>query len=94
MAPPSMVMLRLRDIHAALVQAGWVGKKFPREEMEAYLTQELGMSLPNVRVHIDQGRAMGLWSLIDRRPRPGALLVLAPKTEEVSAGVTDVHATA
>lgn len=92
MAPPSIVNLRVREIHAALLEAGWANKKFPRDEMEKYLAQELGMSLPNIRAHIDMGRALGLWQILDRRPRPGALLVLPAQAAEVRDNVAVVDA--
>lgn len=71
---------RVRAIHAALIAAGWEGRKLPRETMEAYLARELDLSLPNIRVHIDLGRMLGLWSLVDRRPRPGLLLIHAAES--------------
>lgn len=90
--PPAIVSRRVRDLHAALVAAGWENKKLPKDELERYLARELNMSLPNIRVHIDTGRLLGLWSLIDQRPKPGALLVHAQDVGKVGNGSGHVHA--
>lgn len=92
MAPPSIVSKRVRAIHAALIEAGWAGKKLPKEELERYLAKELGMSLPSIRMHVDQGRVLGLWDLIDQRPKPGALLVHPPEVPEVRDGMRVINA--
>jgi hypothetical protein len=90
--PPAIVSKRVRELHAALVEAGWQNKKLPKEELERYLARQMGLSLPNIRVHIDMGRVLGLWSLIDQRPKPGALLVLPQDVSEVRDGMDSVHA--
>lgn len=92
MAPPALVSRRVRELHSALVAAGWGDRELPKEDLERYLAVELGMSLPNVRVHLDQGRVLGLWSLIDRRPKPGALRVHRQPFGEERRGMGDVHA--
>lgn len=92
MAPPAIASKRVRDIHSALVAAGWANKKLPKIELERYLARDLGMSLPNIRVHIDMGRVLGLWSLVDQRPKPGALLVHPEQIREVGGGAGNVHA--
>lgn len=74
----------MREIHAALIEAGWSNKKFPRDEMEAYLAQDMGLSLSNIRVYIDTGRVLGLWQVVDRRPRPGALIIQPAKPIETA----------
>lgn len=86
-----IVSKRVAAIHVALIDAGWGGKKLDRDVMEAYLARELGLSLPNIRVHIDMGRALGLWQLVDRRPRPGALLVLPQRPAEEVHSSPMVH---
>lgn len=90
--PPAIVSKRVRDLHAALTAAGWTNKKLPREEVERYLAAKLGLSLAMIRVHIDTGRVLGLWSLVDRRPRPTLLLVHPENPPEVGGRVGEVHA--
>lgn len=79
MARHQLVSKRVAAIHAAAVRAGFAGKRIPRAMIEdRLLVQRLGMSRPNAKVHIDQGRSMGLWELVSCNPKPSALIIQPP----------------
>lgn len=81
MPAPQVVSKRVQAIHRAMLDAGLAGKRILRRDVEYYLASDLGMGPDNIRVHIDHGRTLRLWDIIDRRPRPSLLIVHPPKLQ-------------
>lgn len=93
MPAPPIIGKRVRAIHAALVEAGWVGDYVPRSELEMFMAQRMDMNPENIRRHIDMGRMLGLWQLVDRRPRATLLKVLPPSLAEPTHSALDIDPT-
>lgn len=80
MAPPQVVSVRARALHAALLEAGLAGQRVPTSDVRQFLATRLGLSRPAIAHHIAAGQDLGLW----RAPsRPGvgcqAIEVLRPE---------------
>lgn len=75
------MVARVEEIHLALVAAGWVGKRLPKRQFEAYLCRELGLSVAVSKFYIQTGDRLGLWVVVDL-PNGRGLLIKQRSPEE------------
>lgn len=85
MVAPNIINQRVRAIHAALLDAGWGGKRLPKRIFEQFLAQELGLAAGNTYFHVKTGDSLGLWRFVDARPNPGYLEISQSRGEEADS---------
>lgn len=82
MPAPSTITARVEEIHAALLEAGWAGKRLPKKTMETYMARELGLSLSVTRYYFQTGERLGLWTFFDL-PNSRSLVIQQRRPEEI-----------
>lgn len=93
MAPPNTTIPRVEAIHAALVDAGWAGKKISRTDFDTVLAMHIpGTGTWTISRYVETGRIMGLWLVTGGGPRRGSLRVLTPKKRHDSTNALDAVA--
>lgn len=91
--PPPLVVPRCREVHAVLVEEGWIGKTIKRPDFDRLFTVATGLSIASTRVHVETGRLLGLWDLLPHiGPRPGGVRVLPPQPTEPRDESLSIHA--
>lgn len=88
MAPPNMVLLKLRAVHAAAIQAGLGGQKIEKRAFERIIAPRLGLTTPALKRWIETGTVHGLWEPVKDGSKKGALRILEPKHGVATSSAT------